>query len=74
MFIELLGLIEEVFVVRPAAILGMRSIPCVRKVLFSAGFYVFFVGRGSSRDVGPLGAGLVFATDLLVTGGVGEVD
>jgi hypothetical protein len=74
MLVELFGFVEEVLVVRLAAVLGVRPISCVGAIFLVTRFYVFFVGWRSGRDVGPLGAGLVFAAYLFTASGVGEVN
>jgi hypothetical protein len=74
MFVEPFGFVEEVFIVRLAAVFGVRPISCVRKVLLVARFYVFSVGWWTGGDVGSLWAGLVFTADLLVAAGVSEVN
>jgi hypothetical protein len=74
MFVEFFGFVEEVLVVRLAGVLGVRSISCVGTIFFVTRFYVFFLGRGSGRDVGSLRAGLVFAADSFSASRVGEVN
>jgi hypothetical protein len=73
-FVELFCFVEGVFVVGLTAVFGVRSIPSVGKIAFVTRFDVLLIGGRPSGDVGPLWAGLIFAADLLVTGGVGEVN